>query len=302
MTDVATAAATRDAFAEALKVVLVLEGGKVDDPHDPGGRTNQGITQRVYTAWRQRRHLPALDVFKIADAEVEAIYRDQFWVPSGASQMSPGIDLVVFDGAVHSGQRQSVKWLQRALGFDNSAGRRVDGFIGSMTIAAVEADIDHDRLIEKAIDRRETFLLALKTFPRYGRGWLKRISVIEATAQAWASGSEGPAIEPIPDGDRNASVDDASRAPPKAPGDLGVGAGVGAGGLGELVRQAQGQLEAYAAMHWVQVLVVGCIVVGVLLAGGSLLYRWWATSRTHQLADALDPDPIGVAAPPAGSA
>jgi hypothetical protein len=54
-------------FADALSHLLVREGGKVDNPKDPGGRTNQGVTQRVYNGWRTRSHLPVRDVYLIGD-------------------------------------------------------------------------------------------------------------------------------------------------------------------------------------------------------------------------------------------
>lgn len=38
------AKATPDKFHDALARVLLHEGGKVNDPRDPGGRTNKGIT------------------------------------------------------------------------------------------------------------------------------------------------------------------------------------------------------------------------------------------------------------------
>jgi len=41
------------AFETALPFVLRWEGGFVDHPADPGGRTNRGVTQRTYDAWRQ---------------------------------------------------------------------------------------------------------------------------------------------------------------------------------------------------------------------------------------------------------
>lgn len=43
------------------------EGGKVDHLKDPGGRTNRGITQRVYNAWWSKQNLPARDVYFIED-------------------------------------------------------------------------------------------------------------------------------------------------------------------------------------------------------------------------------------------
>ena len=59
-------------FDRALPHVLVHEGGKVDHPKDPGGRTNKGVTQRVYNAWRGKSHLPMRDVYLIDDLEVAA--------------------------------------------------------------------------------------------------------------------------------------------------------------------------------------------------------------------------------------
>ena len=35
-------------FVTSLETVLKHEGGYVDHPKDPGGRTNMGITQAVY--------------------------------------------------------------------------------------------------------------------------------------------------------------------------------------------------------------------------------------------------------------
>lgn len=66
-------------FDRALAHILIHEGGKVDHPKDPGGRTNKGIAQRVYTAWRSKQNLPTRDVYLIDDTEVAAIYRVQYW-------------------------------------------------------------------------------------------------------------------------------------------------------------------------------------------------------------------------------
>ena len=40
-----------------LKATLRYEGGKVDNPKDPGGRTAYGVTQNTYNAWRAKHGL-----------------------------------------------------------------------------------------------------------------------------------------------------------------------------------------------------------------------------------------------------
>ena len=40
-------------YERSLQFVLEREGGRVDDPRDRGGRTNKGVTQRVYDAHRR---------------------------------------------------------------------------------------------------------------------------------------------------------------------------------------------------------------------------------------------------------
>lgn len=270
-----------DEFARCFAHVLVHEGGKVDHPKDPGGRTNKGVTQRVYNGYRSSLGQGPRDVYSITDAEVEAIYRRQYWTPISGDQLPAGVNLVVFDGAVNSGVKQSVKWLQRALGFPAT---QVDGILGLVTLNAIKANTDHDKLIADIIDRREKFLRALKTFKTFGRGWLKRIGAVKATGQAWAMGTVGPAPEHVPDGNQKATIDDARKAPPKAPGDLGV-----AGGGGTAVTsQAIEQLSPFEGIHLVKNLIIGLTIAGAVIAIVAGVYRWWATRKQAELADALD--------------
>jgi lysozyme family protein len=68
----------QDNFGSCLKFVLQYEGGKVDHPADPGGRTNQGVTQRTYDGWRTRQGLSRRDVYRMASEERDAIYRRDY--------------------------------------------------------------------------------------------------------------------------------------------------------------------------------------------------------------------------------
>jgi len=276
-------------YADSLARVLVHEGGYSNNPADPGGKTMRGITQRVYDAFRSKRGLAQRTVKAIDDAELQSIYREQYWDVIRGDDLPVGVDYVVFDGAVHSGPRQSVKWLQRALGF---TGKQVDGVVGNITLNAIADDADHDALISRIIDRRETFLRALKTWPTFGRGWLRRISGVEAAGQAWAMGSTPAPAEYSPTGAQKARPEDAKAPPPKTPGDMAAGGGVaGAGGgasLDQVLNGAKDQLEPFQAFGWVKAIVVGIVVVGVLVAAGGFAYRWWASKKAAELADALD--------------
>lgn len=134
-------------FDRALPHVLIHEGGKVNHPKDPGGRTNRGITQRVYNAWRSKSNRPPRDVYQIDDMEVAAIYRFQYWDAVMGDRLPEGVGYVVFDGAVNSGPKQSIKWLQRALGSIYTGA--IDGVMGTITLDAVAAYDDHDDLVAK---------------------------------------------------------------------------------------------------------------------------------------------------------
>lgn len=141
-------------FETCLKFVLAREGGYVDRSEDRGGPTNKGITQVVYSAYIQRRHLPIQSVRFISDDEVADIYRSDYWKPCAGDNLPIPIDLVVFDGAVNHGVRQSIKFLQRALGTDD------DGIIGPVTINAAHMDVNNgykSHLVADVIDQRQDF-------------------------------------------------------------------------------------------------------------------------------------------------
>ena len=53
------------AFDDALALVLKMEGGRVDNPADPGGLTAFGITQHTYDAWSARQGVGTRDVYLI---------------------------------------------------------------------------------------------------------------------------------------------------------------------------------------------------------------------------------------------
>lgn len=268
-------------FDRSLAKTLVYEGGYVNHPKDPGGATNQGITQRVYDDYRKQHNLTSRPVKQLAATERDAIYRQRYWDLIKGDMLPAGVSYVLFDGAVHSGVSQSVKWLQRALGI------KADGVIGPATLTAVRAINDQDALIAKIVERRMTFLKALKTWKTFGKGWTRRVHGVLATGQAWASGSVGPAIDYVPGGDAKAYVEDAKKAPSTAPGDTLAGAG----SIGAVLTQAQQELAPYITIDFVAKISAALTVASLVVALGGIGYRVWAARKGKALADAIDAVP-----------
>lgn len=134
-------------FLRALDFVLQQEGGYTDDPADPGGATNYGITQAIYSDWRRSEALPPGNVKSIQRHEVEAIYHQRYWQLGRCSQMRDRVAVAHFDCAVHCGPYAAAKILQRA------AGVKDDGIIGPVTLAAVRV-LDEDLLFDAMLWER----------------------------------------------------------------------------------------------------------------------------------------------------
>ncbi len=179
-------------FQKALARVLQYEGGKVNDPHDPGGKTNQGITQRTYSAWLRSQGKPTADVFTMPDADRDAIYKSEYWDMVSGDQLPAGLDLVVFDASVNSGAAQAVKWLQSSLGSAYTGA--IDGILGAKTLDALTASsaTTDDALIEGVCSRRLAMLKRLTTWKYFGTGWSARIANVQKTALAWADAGPEP--------------------------------------------------------------------------------------------------------------
>jgi len=156
----------RSNFSSSLELLLKHEGGYVNHPDDPGGRTNQGITQRVYEKFLGR-DVTEEEMKDMPPDKVFAIYKTQYWNRVRGDDLPTGVDLCVFDWAVNSGVSQASKALQRVLGVLD------DGIIGSRTVAAV-CERDATQVVEAMSQKREDFYRSLRTFDTFGRGWLRR--------------------------------------------------------------------------------------------------------------------------------
>ena len=163
-------------FPHDLALVRASEGGNDDDKDDPGGRTSRGVTQREYNAACQLNGWPQGDVWKATEDQINHIYHDQYWEP-WCDKFPAGLDYLFFDECVNNGQHEAAILLQRGLGVE------ADGHIGVATLAAI-AKCDTKTVIIASSEHRRSFYKQLKTFWKYGRGWLSRVDRVQNDALA----------------------------------------------------------------------------------------------------------------------
>ena len=179
---VATSAAPA-IFDRSLKHVLAMEGGFSDDPYDPGGATNRGITLKDFADWKGTSsdavsHDRLVEDLKaIPDATVAAIYLTRYWRPASCGYLPPPIALMHFDAAVNHGVGAANIMLQQA------AGTARDGEIGPETLAAIN-QVAAAKLLQRYGDLRRARYRGLSTFWRFGKGWLARVEATMTAARA----------------------------------------------------------------------------------------------------------------------
>lgn len=214
-----------------------------DDPDDTGGKTMMGILQREYDAWRRNHGLPQQWVKYITDDEITAIYRDQFWRPILGDKLPPGVDLVVWDAGVNCGVNMAAKKLQKVLGLT------MDGHVGQITIDAANR-ADQAQLIKDFSDAREAYHRQIKTFWKFGKGWIERTQRVETKALAMVDhvpvALAMVASEPVDYAERGHSetytMNARAPAPEPAP-PVATEATVGGVGVGGIMAAAPGIME-----------------------------------------------------------
>lgn len=153
-------------FKKCLELVLKSEGGYIDHKDDPGGRTNLGVTQRVWEEW-VGHPVSEKDMKALTPEKVAPMYEMKYWRTSYCEKLPQGLNLLVFSMAVNSGSGRAVKLLQRCLGLVE------DGIIGARTMAKIQECSAVD-LVEKYSATRKAFYEGLKLFPVFGSGWVAR--------------------------------------------------------------------------------------------------------------------------------
>lgn len=161
-----------------LPILLRFEDGYVDDPTDPGGETNLGITMATfqYCAHELLGIDPTSENLRaLTDAQAGIIYRTLYWDKmSGDAFQLQDLANIVCDFYVNAGTHATIL-LQQIV---NSMGANVvkDGVIGPATIQALNG-LDQTEVYRQYKQSRIDYYQNLgQRFPQFLQGWLNRVN------------------------------------------------------------------------------------------------------------------------------
>ena len=174
---------------QVAKEIVAREGGFVNDPDDPGGATNLGVTlataRRLGLDTDGDGDVDVADVKRLTSEDAEAVYLQHYFERPKVDRLPEVLQASVFDMYVNAGSN-AVKILQRLLG-QMGLQVTVDGKIGPQTIAAskVAANMAPDHLADAyGVARRNYYFRLADLRPKsrkYARsragkkgGWIKR--------------------------------------------------------------------------------------------------------------------------------
>lgn len=151
-------------FDECMEVIFKWEGGYTNDPNDPGGETNLGISKKAF---------PDLDIKNLTKKHASLIYKEQYYYKVYGDQLPKEIRLLVFNSAVNQGVSFAVKTLQKIVGAP------IDGKMGLNTLDKVLIT-DPLRIKKEFLSIQIDHYFSLKK-DMFIKGWIKRLVDVAAS-------------------------------------------------------------------------------------------------------------------------
>lgn len=182
MANVKQSAKIGGAVAAIIAAVFAVEGGYVNNPKDPGGETNHGITKQV--AVQNGYTGPMKDLTK--DFAASIYYQDYIVKPGFVPliDLSPAVVEELVDSAVNTGASRPSLWFQNGLNSLNRGGRdfppiNVDGKVGPGTVEAykslerVRGKVKACELMIKLLDAQQAvYYQSLTNLKDFTVGWV----------------------------------------------------------------------------------------------------------------------------------
>jgi lysozyme family protein len=170
------------AVAAIVAAIFAVEGGYVNDPRDPGGETNHGVTVAVA---RDAGYTGAMKDLDLATAT--NIYVTNYINKPGYGELitlSPAVGQKLVDAGVNVGTARSSRWFQQSLNSLNRGGVdyasiSVDGKVGPGTVRAYtqlqnkRGKVKACEMVIKLLDAQQSnHYTSLTNLSQYTPGWV----------------------------------------------------------------------------------------------------------------------------------
>ena len=152
-------------FETAVNYIFKFEGGYSNDPKDPGGITNFGISLRAYP------ELGADGIKSLTKEQAKEIYKRDYWDVCECDNLPEHLRLMTFDCAVNQGPSYAIRTLQRSIGANP------DGIVGPMTVMASVQTSKEVALYRFAFNRFSRYE-SNPNWDRFGVGWTSRLLAV----------------------------------------------------------------------------------------------------------------------------
>lgn len=180
-------------FEKALPIILKHEGGLANNPADPGGITNFGISFRYLSLLIKedpslgpefevdgQPDIDATDIRKLSEEKASEIYRIQWWNKYHYGDINDqSLATKIFDLAVNIGGITANKLLQEAVNqVADKILLRVDGMLSLENISIINKQNSIQLLIElrnKAKTYYKNIVAKNSHLTPFLKGWLTRL-------------------------------------------------------------------------------------------------------------------------------
>ena len=169
-------------FNQAFQLMIVHEGGYVNDPDDPGGETYKGVARKIFSKWdgwttidllkRQSGFPGNLDKDVELQHDVGEFFRVNFWNKvKGDGITNQKVAESIFDFGVNAGVGTSASLAQLVVETET------DGVIGNESINRINAFNAEHFLAAFTVAKIARYVGIVKKRPtsrKYFYGWILR--------------------------------------------------------------------------------------------------------------------------------
>jgi len=159
-----------DSIKNIIGLILKHEGGYVNNPNDPGGETNFGISKRAY---------PHLNIRSLTKEDAIDIYYTDYYLYNSIDKFPLCFQSIALDTVVLHGKYFGSKILQEAYNkYANDTVLAVDGIIGEKTLSVYNNATNTKLLINSIVDVRiqtvQNLVKKNNSLHVFLKGWINR--------------------------------------------------------------------------------------------------------------------------------